>query len=823
MSSTTLSAMIMGMADGEFSSLGSINSVLEDVSVDEDDFQSSTFDIYTPEFYDPRFMTDYEYISNNADRFIDCKSRDYIIQGELLKFFIIVRPPEASKQRQRQQEEQMKQQQQQRYNQTIFSGSGNNSKSTSPLNKLNLEEQPPTLIVQQVEQDNINNNNSNNTSNSNKITVLHPHPSSNNNLVFDLQLRLASDYERSTKDHSNPVNIIDYNPKHSHVPTEMKNDHISSSKVTMNYLRQPSPSLSSTTSPNNISPITTPLMTSPPNIYSAPPSPTTIAANINNSRFLGDIVEVSSPFTFKDPSSMNQKPNFFKLSNGDIVFPIEIPIYIREINEDKSITLVIKVNRPKLNRSSTALSSESRLERLIQSSGGMPPPPSGGKGTSGSSTTTMPTGNTKLYRTFFKSFTLLQPMKMNMVHHSSYPTNNQVNNSPLASFGNRSLISVCIENIHPNMSLFIKNLDIYLFHVLNMESITLVDPNLGTITGAPTHRQIGSLVKVNEHYVIKNLTNYKLPIVLEPQNQFSFILSVEPTTIHRMLPPTDGFHTKIKVSWEIPSSCGQILSLYDLKINPPFTSELIVSTNHPSPVTLNEKFFVNFKICNLSNTAKNLSINIPSAVLKQTLLSQSTPKISMIADTKKSLPTASASSKSLSTPTATPTPTSTPTNPQSSSLKNSTSISSTSSTPLPTTASTINSSTSQLSSSNPSTTTTATTIAASGGNLKSSVGLSGSRYIPVESHIQFSEITTKTLMSYDSIQKSTVHLVCLEKSINIGNIEPKNSLMISVEFLPLSTGIFEIPNITFYDSIEQKTFYLKDSLQICCVKNNLPN
>ncbi|KAF2073764.1 hypothetical protein CYY_004933 [Polysphondylium violaceum] len=813
MSSTTLSAMIMGMADGEFSSLGSINSVLEDVSVDEDDFHSSTFDIYTPEYYDSRFMTDYEYISNNADRFIDCKSRDYIIQGELLKFFIIVRPPESSKQRQRQQEEQMKQQQQQRYNQSSIL---NSNRSTPPLSKLNISEvnggssnsntiDAPTLIIHSVPDDNSNSNNNNSNSNNkhdeNKITVLHPHPSSSNNLIFDLQLRLAADYERSTKDNSNPVNIIDYNPKHSHVPTEMKNDHISASKVTMNYLRQPSPSLSSTASPGNISPAmnsTSPLMTSPPNLYSAPPSPTTIAANINNSRFLGDLIEVSSPFTFKDPSSMNQKPNFFKLSNGDIVFPIEIPIYIREINEDKSITLVIKVNRPKITNRTTALSSESRLERLIHS-GGVAKNAAGGNS---SNTTT----STKLYRTFFKSFTLLQPMKMNMTHHSSYPTNNQVNNSQLANLGNKSLISVSIENIHPNMSLMIKNLDIYLFHVLNMESITLVDPNLGTTTGAPTHRQIGNLVKVNEHYVIKNLTNYKLPIVLEPHNQFSFILSVEPTTIHRMLPPTDGFHTKIKVSWEIPSSCGQILSLYDLKINPPFTAELIVSTDHPSPVALNEKFFVHFKICNLSNTTKNLSINIPSATLKQSLFDKHTPKSPTLNDNNGKKTNINSNinnsnttvSKSVSTDSLS-------SNKSSNQLKNSTSISS-------------NATTSTTSP------TTATNPLSSSSNLKSSLGNSTSKYIPVESHIQFSEITSKTLMSYDTIQKSTVHLMCLEKSINIGNIEPKNSLMISVEFLPLSTGIFEIPNITLVDSVEQKTFYLKDSLQICCVKDSvLPN
>ncbi|EGC36886.1 hypothetical protein DICPUDRAFT_150587 [Dictyostelium purpureum] len=734
MSSTTISAMIMGAADGDLNYLNSTpigSSLLDDMGLDEDDFQTSTFDVYIPEKYDSKLMSDFEYISKNANRFLDTSNnekenctntcRDYAIQGEILKFFIIVRPPNDSKKKQKQQkiQELLKQKQNQ---QTI----NQINTSTPPPTKLNVTS--PTLVVSDTNSsENIDSNNNNNNNNNNidsidsnqveNVTVLQPSTSSSQNLLFELQLRLASDYEKSTKDNQNPLNIIDYNPKHTFVNTEMRNDHISSSKSVTSYLRQNTLNVPNNNSNNNNS--------------------NSNSNNNNNNKFLGDIIEINSPLTFKDPSSTYQKPNFFRLSNGDVVFPIEVPIYIREINEDKLITMVIKINRPKNNRNNNIYNSmDNKLERLTQA--GMNKKTT--SSTVGSTALNISSSNSSsISKTILKNFQLIQPMKI-------YLQTQQLT----VPIGNRNLVSVTLENTHPTLPITIKNLDIYLFHVLNMESLTLIDTIQGQ-TSVPIHRQIGNLVKVNEHYIIKNLTSYQLPIQLEPSNQYSMVLSVEPTSVQKVLQPMDGFHTKVKLSWEIPSSCGQILSLYELKVNPPFTTDLMVSTDNKSPVTINEKFFVKFNISNLSNSSKNLTIIIPPPVIKQ----------------NQSVVTGAAN--------ASVGVTTTPATKNDSSNSNNTTNNKKSGSNLPVLKS---SSSGKLINNTPN---------------NNSSSNSTPKYVPVESHIQFSEMGNRSLLAFDEIQRNSVNLLCLEKSVHIGPVEPKNSISVSIEFIPLSNNrIYEI-------------------------------
>lgn len=210
MSSSTISAMLMGAADGDLNYLNSTpigSSLLDDMGLDEDDFQSSSFEVFIPESYDSKFMSDYEYISKNANRFMKCKSREYAIQGELLKFFIIVRPPDDSKKRQKQQQIQQLLQQKQKQ---ILINQSNTSTPPPPQKSIITNSDSPRLIVsdttsttkieeqqppppppqeEQQEQD--------------SITVLQPSTSSSSNLLFELQLRLASDYEKSKKENQN--------------------------------------------------------------------------------------------------------------------------------------------------------------------------------------------------------------------------------------------------------------------------------------------------------------------------------------------------------------------------------------------------------------------------------------------------------------------------------------------------------------------------------------------------------------------------------------------------------------------------------------------
>ncbi|EGG20446.1 hypothetical protein DFA_07570 [Cavenderia fasciculata] len=774
MSSSTISAMMMMVGDmSSLSSLPSFNTNhIDDIGMDDDTFQKSEFDLYIPETYDKELWDNYDYLNANTHRFFDCVSRDYLIQGESLRLFLIARVPQ--------------------YQSPSTSLASSQSSNTNNNNNNNISISSSTTTMSAPTNTTTTNNNGgmDNLSKSggvfnNNITVVPPMRSASQNLSFEIQLRYSTETSKATyKDFHNAVNVTEFNPKHTHVSTDMRNNYLPSAKSSTSYLRSTtangSGSGNATNNANN---------NNNGNNNNGNTSPTLID---KSKRFIGEVIDISSPFETNIPNrdSINQKPNYFKLSNGDIIFPIEIPIYIKEIYEDKQITFVIKVNRSKNYR--VLLTNENKLDRLLQ-------------------TDTLAFPKSIAFRSFWKNFTLVQPLRLNLKPN-------------IVTLGTKNLITVVVENNHPSITLTIRDINTYLFHVLNMELSVTVDPVSGQ--SIPTHRQKGHIIKANEHYILTNLTKCTLPILLEPYNKHSFVLSVEPSALQKSLPPLDGFYTKIKLSWDLPISSGQILSLFDLKISPPPVSELMVSIDSPSPVLLYQKFKVIFKISNLSTKSKQITINIPSCCNQKytstaqkvipngaggggggTAAGASTShlKLSSLIGNKR-LQSQQQSSNSLINQSSTTT----------------TSTSTTASSSLSTTTSTLSEST-----------TSSGALKSSGALPKSSTGKllpstsspigspvvmsSGGKYVPAEPHIQFSEMTQRTLTAFDDVQDNSVNIVCLQKSIYVGDIDAKSSVSISVDFIALKSGLFEISDITLFDVIEKKTFSLKESLQICCI------
>eukprot|EP01133_Synstelium_polycarpum_P016720 gene16720-19874_t len=353
------------------------------------------------------------------------------------------------------------------------------------------------------------------------------------------------------------------------------------------------------------------------------------------------------------------------------------------------------VNRSKNHK--TFLATENKLDRLLQNN-----PSTQSKN--------------KPYRTFFKTFMLVQPLKMYI-----HPT--------VVTLSNKNLVTVVIENNNQRSIAFsIKDINVYLFHVLNMESLTTVDPILGH-TNVPIHRQTGNLVQSNDHFVLTNLTQHSLPINLLPQNQYSFVLSIEPSSLQRILPPLEGFYSKIRLSWSASPSCGQILSLFDLKVPPPITSELMVALDSPSPVTLYQKFSVTFKISNLSSKTKQITLNIPSCTLQRPKIPPPPPSLPPMVLKNSTSPAINNNNN----------------NNKKQSVQS----------PL----SNVESPISKSQSSN---------SLLKSNNIKLQSTGSINKYVPLESHIQFSEMTAKALSAYDDVQRNSMNLICLEKSIYVG-------------------------------------------------------
>ncbi|GAM18534.1 hypothetical protein SAMD00019534_017090, partial [Acytostelium subglobosum LB1] len=686
MSNSTISAMMMMMA-GDMSSLNALPSFntghVDDIGLDDDTFNSSTFEIYIPSLYDSQLWSSYEYLNDNTARFIDCVSRDYLVQGELLKFFIIVRPTPAAKAR-----------------------SLSMSNQRAPVNqslKTIAESTDSSSAASSSSSGQSTSTTSTNTGTTPPITIIPPLPSSSQNLSFEIAMRYSSDLSKSSSgDFQNAVNITEYIPKHSYVTTDMRNDHISSSKSSTSYLRHDT---------NN--------------------------QNQSNQRFIGGTIEVSTPFETYIPNrdSLNQKPNYFRLSNGDIVFPIEIPIYVKELYEDKIINLVIRVTRSKNHRN---MSNENKLDRLLQND-----------------ITSFP--KLKNHRIFFRPFMLIQPLKLHI----------QPN---VITLGTKSLVTVVAENVHPSLTLNIRDVNIYLLHVLSME--------VYQGEGEMSHRQLGQITKTTDHFTIRQLTEMPPTLALSPQSQYSFVLSLEPLSLQKQLPPLDGFYTKVKVEWDLPVSCGQILSMYDLKVPPPATSQLMVAIECPSPVVVGEKFSITIKISNLSPKSKQININLPPPMLSPPSTTANTQALKLSTSLNAQIANKKASLRHSTDKTTAP------------EVLNKTNPTNISSNKLPQSTNTAN--------------TNANTI-------------NSSKYIPADSHIHFNEMSSKSLASFDETQRNSSNLLCLEKSIYVGDIDVKSSVSISVDYIALRTGIFEIQNITLYDRIEKKNFVIKQSLQIYCI------
>ncbi|EFA81232.1 hypothetical protein PPL_06071 [Heterostelium album PN500] len=696
MSNSTISAMMMMV--GDMSSLNSLpsfnNHHIDDLGLDDDTFHSSVFEIYIPEQYDSQLWNNYEYLNKNANKFIDCTSRNYLIQGELLRFFIIARPPAVVKAR--------------ALSQSQAERPMNLSQNLKPIAEV------PNIITTDTDTPVVSPT-LKSPNGQEPLSILPPLPSSSQNLSFEIHMKYSPpDAKYSTTLDQNSVNITEYNPKHSYVDTELKNDYISSSKSSTSYLRA-----NNNNNNNNIN--------------------QQQQQQLNDKRFIGGIIDVSTPFDTYIPNrdTVNQKPNYFRLSNGDIVFPIEIPIFNRSKNYKQ------------------LLSTGNKLDRLLMNE----------------TLAVTPSSKVRPLRNFFKQFTLVQPLKLSILPN-------------IVPLDNSHLVSVVVENTHPSLTVKLSDVNIYLFHVLSMESFLNVDNPNQNNPPVPVHRQIGQLVKAANHYIGRPIDftgdndddehSSSNTVELSAGSQHTFVLKVSPLSLQQQLIPLDGFYTKIKLAWSITTTSGHILSLYDLKVPPPSTSEIMVDLESPSPVRISQRFQVAIKITNLGAKSKQLTITIPApqritrATPPPQFAPPPPPKLSGIS-VQQQQQTTQPQQQQQSPPT---------TQQQQNGKKTTTTTSSTTSAISSSQSLSKQSSINDLKQSSISSSTT---------KITPSIGMS--KYIPIGSHIQFNEMTTKSLASFDDTQRNSANLICLEKSIYVGDIDSKNSVCIFVDFIAFRTGI----------------------------------
>jgi hypothetical protein len=310
-------------------------------------------------------------------------------------------------------------------------------------------------------------------------------------------------------------------------------------------------------------------------------------------------VLVNSPSSSRIKQSSDgrahSKPNFFRLPNGHLVFPIEVPISIKDKYVGKDVTLAISITRTLSPMKPDSLSNITSAKLLN---------PQLSDRRSGPSSS----------RSLQRIVRVLEPL--------------QLQHGEAVAVGRRRLIPVYVENTHPSLPIILHDIQLYLSATPSLSSF-----DAEAITSIlPTDSN-----NLRDRYTAVTLDNDTFPITVMPGDEYHFAIALEPSLYPRSQAPMPISNLKharshslshiystrrtgssmnsildqLVATWSISCSSCMIMSLHPIPTALPPPRDLVISFDGKSPVLVNTVFNACFTITNLADYSRDLTFIIP--------------------------------------------------------------------------------------------------------------------------------------------------------------------------------------------------------------------
>jgi len=274
-------------------------------------------------------------------------------------------------------------------------------------------------------------------------------------------------------------------------------------------------------------------------------------------------------------SANTKNPFIFGLPNGDFVFVLELqlPIAIKDEFLDREVTLkVTTTSTANLQNNYDRLSETQELERLL---------------------------NPNITEKIRSSFSIQRAVKVIQPFTVGIDT-------------------VKLSNINV-VTASVKNVQIVAKHPLHIDDLQLYLYDAGALdirNSASTKRR----EKVQDYFKVTIPKEGHLPSNLAVTDEHSFVVLIEPIiptsqpeTVKEFPLLSDSFSSQLVFSWTMRCIQGRILSSYKVDLHPPNFQDMMVAMQVQSPVKMNEYFSVTVTLINLSDAKRELRIIIPAS------------------------------------------------------------------------------------------------------------------------------------------------------------------------------------------------------------------